>query len=735
MIAKTDHGQVSNHPRMRYIWAWVFPVLALCAAGWLLWSKWSSEGPEIVIAFESAPGVAAGKTPLLYRGVKAGQVTRVALDPDLSRVQVTVRLAAFAADLARSGSQFWVEQPTISLQGAVGIEALIQGNWIEARTAGGEPTFAFQGLGEQPLRPLEEPAFRISLVTTDAPFLEHGTPVVHRGVRVGFVDSKAFEAEEKVRLSISIDKAHRDSVRTTSRFWIVPAADLKLSARGAEISVPSLQALLSGAVAFDQFTGEGDPVTADARFELFPTRNAARAAGEPLTITFLSAHGIEAGHTQILLLGQSVGLVESVQIGADGAQVQARLFPEFDRFATTGATFTLVRAQISLDGISGLQTLIGGPFIDLKPGPGEPHRQFAGRLSGETENALLVTLQSRNANGLAVDSPIYYRGLPVGKITAQSLTADGNGAFTAAIDPEYAAVVRSNSRFWHVAPLSASVGPGTMDLQLRGLRSLINGAVAFETFDSPASEATAGTAFEIFASQALAAATSDPFRITFSNGQGLVAGQTELRYLGLPVGVVSNVAPRQSGEVEAVARLRPGFGFLRSPGSQFAIVRPQLSLQGISSLETILSGIFIECVPGSGGGVRDSFRGRETGTPETLAKDRFRIFLTTAATTVTAGAPVLFRDFKIGEVISKELSADGTTQRLEVGIEPRYSAFIRTGSNFLDASGTVAKVGPFRIELPKESIIDPSGRVILQNPENAGEPVRDGHVFELRRKR
>ncbi|MDX2081094.1 MAG: MlaD family protein [Terrimicrobiaceae bacterium] len=737
MSSRIDHGEVSSHPRMRYIWAWIFPILALAAAGWLLWSKWSSEGPEIVIAFDSAPGVSAGKTPLLYRGVKAGEVTRVALEPDLSRVRVTVRLAAFATDLARSGSQFWVEQPTISLEGAVGIEALIQGNWIEARTMGGDPAFAFEGLSEQPLRPLEEPVLNFSLVASDAPFLEHGTPVVHRGVRVGFVESKTLADENRVRLSIAIDKGHSEAVRTTSRFWIVPAADLKLSARGADISIPGLQALLNGAVAFDQFTGHGDPAAGGREFPLFPTHTAARATGEPVSITFPTAHGIDAGHTLVNVLGQTAGLVESVDVTSGRAEVAIRLFPEFDGLATAGAQFTLIRAAISLDGVSGLETLLGGPFIDLRPGPGEPTRAFVGRMSDDPvpDGVITITLRTLDAGGLVAGSPIFHRGLWVGTIKEQSLAADGSAQFTAEIDRAYAGVVRANSRFWRIAPLAAMVGPGTLDLRLRGLRTLINGAVAFETFGEPGTEAGADSVFEVFASEALAAATSTPLRISFRNGQGLVAGLSELRYLGLPVGIVTAVTPRSDGEVEVSARLRPGYGFLRTSGSQFAVVRPQISLQGVSSLETMLSGIYIECVPGSGGDFRDSFRGRETGAPEALAQDRFRIFLTSPMTRVTPGAPVLFRDFQIGAVLSKELSKDGATQRLEVGIEPRYRSFIRTNSVFLDASGTVAKIGPFRIELPKESIVDPAGRIALQNPEKAGEPVREGHEFELRPKR
>ena len=42
-------------------WAWLFPILALAATGWLFWSNWKSKGPEITIHFATAPGIEPGK--------------------------------------------------------------------------------------------------------------------------------------------------------------------------------------------------------------------------------------------------------------------------------------------------------------------------------------------------------------------------------------------------------------------------------------------------------------------------------------------------------------------------------------------------------------------------------------------------------------------------------------------------------------------------------------------------
>src|SRR5690606_28464095 len=109
-------------------------------------------------------------------------------DDDLDTVIVKIRLKAFAAELAREGTDFWVEQPIISLREIAGLESIIQGNTIHARiNHSGAPRTDFTGLATAPLSPMDVPALIFSLKADSIPFLGRGTPVYHRGVRVGWV--------------------------------------------------------------------------------------------------------------------------------------------------------------------------------------------------------------------------------------------------------------------------------------------------------------------------------------------------------------------------------------------------------------------------------------------------------------------------------------------------------------------------------------------------------------------
>ena len=132
---KEDHGEIVATHTGNIAWVWIFPIPAATVAGWLFWKQWESLGPEIEITFEDAPGIQAGKTQLLYRGVKSGSVEAVELDKDLNHVVVKVRLEAFASELASKNTDFWIERPVISLTELNGLESIIQGNSIQQAPA------------------------------------------------------------------------------------------------------------------------------------------------------------------------------------------------------------------------------------------------------------------------------------------------------------------------------------------------------------------------------------------------------------------------------------------------------------------------------------------------------------------------------------------------------------------------------------------------------------------------
>ena len=102
--------------------------------------------------------------------------------------------------------------------------------------------------------------------------------------------------------------------------------------------------------------------------------------GPIITIKFSDATGLKNGETPLSHLGVPIGKVVGISLSPDngGVEIQAQLERGQEAFARQGAVFWVVRPQISEAGISGLSTVMSGPFIDTIPGNGDMTKEFAG---------------------------------------------------------------------------------------------------------------------------------------------------------------------------------------------------------------------------------------------------------------------------------------------------------------------------------------------------------------------
>lgn len=253
--------KVSRRPALPLIW--VVPLLALAIAGWMIFRQFHNRGPEIAIEFANGAGVEAGKTELEHNGVAVGMVKSVTLKPDLSGVVIHLRLTKPAAALARTGSQFWIVHPEVSVSGIHGLETLVTGVRLKVRPGNGPTTNRFRGLDHPP--PVEElSAGRAFVLRTDKlGGLSPGAPVYYRGVKVGDVETtRLADDASSALIRIRVYTPYVDLVRTNTQFWNASGIAFKLGISGAEFRTTTLPTLLAGGVCFA--TPDGNPLAPTA---------------------------------------------------------------------------------------------------------------------------------------------------------------------------------------------------------------------------------------------------------------------------------------------------------------------------------------------------------------------------------------------------------------------------------------------------------------------------------------
>jgi paraquat-inducible protein B len=221
--------------------------------------------------------------------------------------------------------------------------------------------------------------------------------------------------------------------------------------------------------------------------------------------------------------------------------------------------------------------------------------------------------------------------------------------------------------------------------------------------------------------------------IAFKDGDGIKAGQTEIRYRGVPIGEVSAIELSDDQEhVLVKARLRRSATSIARDGSLFWIVRPEVGPSSITGLTTVFTGPYIQVLPGTGK-TRLDFTGLDRP-PPALERKGLKVILTTANLgSVRSGAPVYYRGIQVGSVTDTELSRDATSAHIHVFVSQRYARLVRIGSRFWSVSGLDVNLSLLKgLEINLESLRSLlTGGIAFATPDTPGPPARDGTIFVL----
>jgi paraquat-inducible protein B len=221
--------------------------------------------------------------------------------------------------------------------------------------------------------------------------------------------------------------------------------------------------------------------------------------------------------------------------------------------------------------------------------------------------------------------------------------------------------------------------------------------------------------------------------ITFRDASGVKPDQTEIRYRGVPVGQVTTIelAENQQQVVVTAQLSRTAAGLARE-GSLFWVVRPEVGFGTVRGLSTVLTGAYIQAIPGRGKD-RRKFTGLESASP-TLGQPGLNLILSSRQLgSVRVGSPVVYRGIEVGSVTGADLGPDATSARLKVFIEQRYARLVRIGSRFWLVSGVDVNFGLFRgLQVNVESLRTlVGGGLAFATPDDSGGTVKDGTLFLL----
>ncbi|MEJ0003317.1 MAG: MlaD family protein [Pararobbsia sp.] len=310
--------------------------------------------------------------------------------------------------------------------------------------------------------------------------------------------------------------------------------------------------------------------------------------GPTITISFLSAEGIDASKTQVKYKNVNIGEVKRITLSQDRSHVlvEVELTKQAENFAVADTRFWVVRPRVAATGVSGLSTLLSGSYIGVDAGHSrEERREFTGleqppAVTGDEKGRQFV-LRGDSLGSLDIGSPVFYRRVTVGQVVGYDMNRDGSGVTVRVfINAPYDQYVRGNTRFWQASGIAVRLDANGIKLDTQSLAAILAGGVAFQSPPSqPQGEPTReNTSYRLAADEVEAMRDPDgvPVRVVMRFNQSLRGLQpgAPVDFRGITLGKVVSIGIEYDRATKTISMpvavdlypLRLGTRFNSDPG-------------------------------------------------------------------------------------------------------------------------------------------------------------------------
>jgi paraquat-inducible protein B len=229
-------------------------------------------------------------------------------------------------------------------------------------------------------------------------------------------------------------------------------------------------------------------------------------------------------------------------------------------------------------------------------------------------------------------------------------------------------------------------------------------------------------------------------RIAFRSAEGVEAGKTSIRFKGIEIGKVTGVNLSEDySRILVTAKMENDAKGLLVKDASFWIVKPRVTLSGVSGIGTLLSGNYIRFEPGKSRKKERDFVALEVPPPATFGlPGREFVLRSDTLGSLDIGSPVYYRRLNVGQVISYDMAKDGKSVDIRIFLNVPFDRFVTSNTRFWEVSGIDVSVGATGLSVQTESLLSLlfGGIAFETHPSAAGSnSVADNAVFPLSKDR
>ncbi len=470
-----------------------------------------------------------------------------------------------------------------------------------------------------------------------------------------------------------------------------------------------------------------------------------RDAGIDIIVHFANAEGIAIGKTKVFYKGIPIGVVRDIQVDPGINSVSIHI--EMDRVTAKGLVddtkFWIVKPEVSAGRIRGLDTLLSGSYIGVQRGVS---KILCHEFTGLAESppippdapGLHIKLTAKNLGSIQRDTQIYYKDIPIGAVQRYELNENGPGVvIDAHIEPKYTNLIKTKTRFWNSSGISFKGGLSGFKFRMESLATLVYGGISLYTPEyqvmSPAAEN--GRVYPLYGDFD-EAEFGLKMTLQIPSAQGIEADTTQVVHRGFKAGVVTDITFDEEKQIIiAHINIDPRAEYILREGSCFWIVKPEISVNRIRHLDTLLKGVYIAYEPGDGI-YKDYFVAQEAPpTDEILPAGKKFTLVSENSKSFAIAAPILYRNLQVGEITGFDLKADGLKVQGEILIYEKYAHLVKTNSVFWKSGGLKINAGLDGVKIESGTIATLlAGGITFTNPDtrsNEKAQTLEAHSFTV----
>jgi len=209
--------------------------------------------------------------------------------------------------------------------------------------------------------------------------------------------------------------------------------------------------------------------------------------GEEIRIVFPKNEGLNAGQSQIKFRDVPIGVVQKIELqkNAEGVVVIARMDKAAKPYLNEKAKFWIVKPEVGIGGVSGLDTLLSGTYINMySQEEGHAKKSFYGLKEAFYQNkeGVYYKLTAPSGFNITKGTPVHFKNIAVGQVEYINISLDGqNIDFIVLLRQQFVPYVHEDSKFWIRSTVDLQYENGRLDFNVAPLSGLVQGGIEFSS--------------------------------------------------------------------------------------------------------------------------------------------------------------------------------------------------------------------------------------------------------------